>query len=101
VPIPDPVPNPVPDPNPIPVPATVSASLVDTLVGDGKSPITAFRPAIQDAYGVKTWRRTTEPTGKEKFGDPVSLSIAVDQATMLAIQADPKYAQSVVVVVAQ
>ena len=97
MPLPDP--NPIPDPNPNPVPVAVSATVVDTLVGDGKSPATAFRPAIQDAHGVKTWRRAAEPTGKEKFGDQVAVSITTDQATMAAIQADPKYAQSVNVVV--
>ena len=58
-------------------------------IGDGQSAFTAYRPALSQDHPVPFW---TDLTGaKPTPGGTYTIAIQCDNATLAAIEADPKY----------
>jgi hypothetical protein len=63
--------------------------------GDGLTVQTAYRPAVADDHPVASW---VDQTGADpRLGGTYTVEVLCDDATMTAIQNDPKYSDKVVV----
>jgi hypothetical protein len=77
--------------------SNVQAQIKATYKGDGLTPQTAFRPAICDDYAM-TWQdQTGVPVNQIQSGTTqLTIVATLDQATLNAILADPRYGPGVI-----